>query len=258
MKLAFRKYGTGQAIIILHGLFGSSDNWQTFGKKLAEHFEVYLVDLRNHGHSPHNEEWNYKIMSDDILELISDENIQHPIVMGHSMGGKVAMYFAITHPDKVKKLVVLDISPKFYPIHHQPILTALQAVDLNKITSRKQAEEIISKYISDISTKQFLLKNLYWRDDAPDKLAWRFNLDVIAKNINEVGAETILPKKPMDAFQTLFIRGEKSNYISETDIELVKKYFFGAEIKTIIDAGHWIHADQPQQLYDVLMEFILR
>jgi len=258
MKLAFRKFGTGQALIILHGLFGSSDNWQTFGKKLAEHFAVYLVDLRNHGHSPHNEEWNYEVMSDDLAELISDENIQHPIVIGHSMGGKAAMYFAITHPDKVKKLVVLDISPKFYPIHHQPILTALQAVDLNKITSRKQAEEIISEFISDISTKQFLLKNLYWSENEPKKLAWRFNLEVIAKNINEVGAETPFPEKPIDTFQTLFIRGEKSNYISESDIELVKKYFFGAEIKTIIDAGHWIHADQPQQLYDVLMEFILR
>ncbi|MEO6883646.1 MAG: alpha/beta fold hydrolase [Bacteroidia bacterium] len=255
MKLFFRKYGQGQPIIILHGLFGASDNWQTLGKKLAENYEVYLVDLRNHGHSPQSEIWNYEVMSADLLELINDEKIQNPIVIGHSMGGKAAMYFALQHPDKVKKLVVIDISPKFYAVHHQQILDALQAVDLEKMTSRKQAEEIISKFISDVSTKQFLLKNLYWREDAPDKLAWRFNLNVIAKNINEVGMETPLPKKPLENLSTLFIRGEKSHYISESDFELVKKYFFDVEIKTISGAGHWIHADQPQQSYDVLIAF---
>jgi len=256
MQLFFRKYGQGKPIIILHGLFGQCDNWQTQAKLIAEQgFEVYTVDQRNHGLSPHDVSFNYKVMSADIEELIVAQGLKKVILLGHSMGGKTAMHFAIDYTEKVDKLIVVDIGIKYYPPHHAEVVEALKAVSIHQIKSRKEAEVILSKYINDVGTKQFLLKNIYWKTDS--QLDWRFNLDVIEKNVHETGAE-IESKKVYtnNDFKTLFIRGEKSNYILDADIPEIRTVFPDAEFSTIQDAAHWPHAENPKQFTDEIMRFI--
>ena len=266
MKLHFKKIGSGQPLIILHGLFGLLDNWQSMGKQLAEEgFEVYLVDQRNHGHSPHSDEWNYEVMSDDILELLNDNGIDKAILLGHSMGGKTAMHFAIKHPERMQKLIVIDIAPKHYPVHHDKILEALNSLDLETTSSRKQAEEHLSKYISENDTKQFLLKNIYWDEEPRTKnqeprLAWRFNLSVITKNIENVGEASPQPspneRELSTLIPTVFIRGERSDYILDEDMKLIHDLFPSATLETIPGAGHWVHAEKPKEFYECVMKFI--
>ena len=184
MELNFKKLGAGEPLIILHGLFGSLDNWMTLAKQWSKSFEVYLVDQRNHGQSPHSIEFSFELMAADLMELIQAEKINNPIILGHSMGGKTAMEFAIRHPELVKQLIVVDIAPVKYEVHHYTIIDALKNVPLNEIGSRKEAEVFLAEKISEFGIRQFLLKNLYWIEK--DKLAWRFNLDVINNNINAV------------------------------------------------------------------------
>jgi len=253
VKLFFRKYGSGQPLIVLHGLFGQCDNWNSLAKQFGESgFEVYAVDLRNHGLSPHSDVWNYKSMSADVAELIADNNLQNVILLGHSMGGKTAMYFALEHPNVLDKLIVVDIAPKYYPLHHQSVIEALTAVDFSIVKTRKEAEIILSNYINDFGTKQFLLKNIYWRED--EKLAWRFNLEVIVKNIEAVGEATPIDKS-IDV-PTLFIRGEKSNYILDEDVRLIQELFPRNILETIEGAGHWVHAEKPKEFFEMVMGFL--
>jgi esterase len=253
MKLFCRKLGQGQPLIILHGLFGQSDNWNSLAKQFAENnLEVYVVDQRNHGLSPHSDVWNYQAMSDDILELITDNNLQNVILLGHSMGGKTAMQFAVQHQELLDKLIVVDIAPKPYPLHNADVLKALSAVDFSIVKTRKEAEEILSKYISDYGTKQFLLKNIYWKENG--ELDWRFNFKTINQHIENIG-ETI----PDDSFcdiPALFIRGEKSNYILDEDLNLINDIFPHNILKTIAGAGHWVHAEKPKEFFECVMEFI--
>ncbi|MES2287331.1 MAG: alpha/beta fold hydrolase [Bacteroidota bacterium] len=253
MKLFYRKSGQGQPLIILHGLFGQNDNWGTLGRQFAEQgFEVYLVDLRNHGLSPHSAVWNYQVMSDDILELINDNNLQHVILMGHSMGGKVAMQFAIQHPELLDKLIVVDIAPKYYPPHNLDVLNALNAVDFSIVKSRKEVESILSETLSDFGTKQFLLKNIYWKEDT--ELDWRFNLKAITPQIENVGEA--IPNDTPCSTPTLFIRGEKSNYILDEDLNLIHDIFPNSKLETIADAPHWVHAEKPKEFFECVMGFI--
>lgn len=262
MKLFYRKLGQGQPIIILHGLFGSSDNWQTLGKQFAGYksdvfpdgLEIFLVDQRNHGLSPHDPVWNYEVMSDDLLELINSNHLEKPIVIGHSMGGKTAMRFAQEHPHVLSKLIVVDIGPKYYPVHHDLILNALCALELEKLKSRNDAETELSKHIHDFPTRQFLLKNLYWKEDPEKKLAWRFNLEVISKNIEAVG-EALSPGVISD-LPALFMRGEKSHYLLDDDMSLIATLFPNASFETIANAGHWIHAEQPKAFFEAVINFV--
>jgi len=253
MILHFKKFGAkeGEPLVILHGLFGMLDNWFTFGKKFAEKFTVYLVDQRNHGQSPHSDEWNYKVMSDDLLEFFDEQKIEKANIIGHSMGGKTAMYFAGEHAERVMKLIVVDIAPRVYPTNHDDIVTALLSVDIENLKSRHEADEQLSRFIPDFSTKQFLLKNLSRKENDSTKFEWKFNLQVIAENIQEVGEEikygTIIP--------TLFIRAEKSYYISDTDETAIKKLYPNSEIISI-DSGHWVHAEKPEEFYTILMKFL--
>ena len=160
MKLHYRELGEGKPFVILHGLFGSSDNWQTHGKKLSEYYRVVMVDLRNHGHSAWSDDFSYQLMVQDVKELFDDLNLQDAILLGHSMGGKVAMLLATRYPELVSKLIVADIGSKFYPQHHQEILAGLNAVDFSIKPSRADVEEIMKKFIPDFGTRQFLMKNL--------------------------------------------------------------------------------------------------
>jgi esterase len=252
MKLFFRKFGEGEPLIILHGVFGSSDNWQTIAKRLATKNSVYIVDARNHGLSPHSDEFNFDMMSDDLLELLEDNIIINPILIGHSMGGKTAMTFANHHPDKVNKIVVVDIGPKAYPVHHFKIFEALFSINLKEIHSRQEAEQKLSNLITDIPTRQFLLKNLYRKTDT--EFAWRFNLQVLHDNIENIGISQL--NNPPFMKPTLFIRGEKSNYILDEDWKDILKAFPLANICTVKDAGHWVHADNPDGFINCIEKFI--
>lgn len=254
MELFYQEVGSqGQEIIIIHGLFGSSDNWLSIGRALAHRYKIYLIDQRNHGKSPHSPEWDYFVMAEDLHQFIEQRAIQHPIVLGHSMGGKTAMQYACTYfPSKIQKLIVADIAPKSYPLHHQSILAGLQAIDLQRLTSRKEAEEILGKFVQDSDTKAFLLKNLYRNEQ--NQWQWRINLPVIVEKIANVG-EGLLTNLHFDE-PTLFVRGEKSNYILDEDFELIKYFFPNSQIETIAGAGHWLHAEKPKEFLEVIQKFI--
>jgi len=253
MKLAYRKIGNGKPLFILHGLFGSSDNWQTLAKQLAEDFTIYLIDARNHGRSPHSDDFSYELMSNDLLEVIDYEGLEKVNLLGHSMGGKTVLYFTVQHPEKVEKLIVVDIGPKKYPVTNQFVVDALDKFDPQNLTSRKEAETILSEHIEDEGTKQFLLKNLYWDDN--QKLQWRFNFPSLKANIKAVGEVTPLPPSPID-IPVLFIKGEKSDYIFPSDIKHMKNMFPNAHLEVIPHAGHWVHADQPKAFSEVVLKFL--
>ena len=252
MELHYRSLGEGQPLLILHGIFGTSDNWQTFGKQLAEDYQVFLIDQRNHGLSPHSDDFNYPLMAEDLHEFIQQHQLENPIILGHSMGGKVAMFYAVAHPAEFDKLIVVDIAPKSYPVHHQHILDALGAVDLETVSNRSEVEDQMKPHLSDRGVRQFLMRNLKREDD--NSFSWKLNLSSIRQNIKKVGVavETSNPvEKPV-----LFIRGAKSNYIQPEDEPLIHEIFPQAQVITIEKAGHWVHAEQPEALYDEVMHFL--
>ena len=254
MKLAYREFGTGEPLIILHGLFGQSDNWNTLAKKFAEqNFHVFTIDQRNHGLSPHSDLWTYELMADDLKEFIDENNLKQPIILGHSMGGKTAMFFEWKYPGISSKIIIADIAPRAYEPHHNDVLNALNAVDFAVIKNRKEAEAKLNEYISDFGTKQFLLKNIYWKDSEKNIMDWRFNLKVIAENIHITIIETPVFKS---AANCLVIRGEKSNYIRENDLHDFNLRFSNCKMVTVSDAGHWIHAEKPQEFFDLVLLFI--
>ncbi len=251
MKLNFRKLGEGAPLFILHGVFGSLDNWLTVGKELALSNEVFLIDLRNHGHSDHSDEMNYKAMANDIKELMAGENLDSINLLGHSMGGKVAMTFATTYPELVNQLIVVDISPREYPPHHQQIFEGFHSVNLEKLSSRKEADEQMSEIIKNFGVRQFILKNLA-REEG--KFIWKINLKIIEKNIAEIGKP--LPLGMIFSNNTLFIGGAKSDYIKSSDQVLIKKHFPKASIAMVEDAGHWVHAENPKELIQLVSKFL--
>jgi len=258
MKLHFRKAGEGKPLLILHGLFGSADNWNTLAKKFSEDYLVYAIDLRNHGLSPHSTEWNYEIMANDVLELINGEGLTKVNVIGHSMGGKVAMNLAFRNPHIIENLIVVDIAPRYYPPHHQEVIEAILAVDLKNSASRKDAEVTLRGKINNEAVVQFLLKNLYWKDENDNKvLAWRMNIEVIAENIEEVGKENVLILNDESRnVKTTFVKGELSNYITPSDEQMIKKTFSSVEIIEIKNAGHWVQAERPEEFYKVMCEIL--
>ncbi|MFV8464537.1 alpha/beta fold hydrolase [Flavobacterium sp. LB1P62] len=244
--------GAGQPLLILHGFLGMSDNWKTLAAQFAADFQVHILDLRNHGRSLHSEEFSYEIMVQDVFEYCQAHTLENINVIGHSMGGKVAMLLATKHPELVDKLIVADIGPKFYPQHHQDILAGLNAVDFSIKPSRNEVEEIMAKYITDFGTRQFLMKNLYWQE--PGQLAFRFNLAVFNTKMDEIGVplpENLIFEKP-----TLFIRGGNSNYILDSDFENIKRHFPNSNIETIPNVGHWLHAENPAGFYQMVSSFL--
>jgi len=252
MKLNYKTLGEGKPLIILHGLFGSLDNWQTIANELSDHYKIYLVDQRNHGHSPHSDTFNYDVMAADLAEFIDEHHIESPVILGHSMGGKTAMKFAIQHADKWDKLIVVDISPKAYPIRHDKIIEGLKSIDIDHLKSRGEADKQLAQHIKEVGIRQFLLKNLSRKKDGGFK--WKINLPVIEKNIEDVGEgmdEQLAIEK-----EVLFIRGENSDYIRDEDSILIVQHFPNARIETIKNAGHWVHAEQPEALMQLIRDFI--
>lgn len=256
MKLFFRKYGSGEPFIIMHGLFGTSDNWNTLAKKYGEHFTTYVVDMRNHGQSPHSNDWNYDVMAEDIVELMDDQNISIANIMGHSMGGKTAMFMAGKFSKRINKLIVSDIAPKYYTPHHRELIDALEGLDLNKTTTRKDAEVYMESIIPEPGVRQFLLKSLYWKEEAnASRLAWRFNLEVISDQINNVGEE--LSRNVFFEGPTLFVRGSESHYITDNDIDQILEHFPFSKLITIEGANHWIHAEKPLEYLKTTLDFLI-
>lgn len=239
--------------MILHGLFGFSDNWQTHAKKLAEYYRVILVDLRNHGHSDWSDEFSYDLMAEDVVELIKEEGLNDVILVGHSMGGKVAMRVAQLEEDLLEKLVAVDMGIKSYPMHHEHIIAGIRAVDVENIKVRREAEAQMKPHIESEGIMQFLLKNLHWKEKG--KLAWRMNIDVLEREMPE-----ILKAHPEGEVwtPTLFLRGELSNYVLDEDLPSIEEQFPDSELVTIDNAGHWVHAEAPTEFLNALLSFCLR
>ena len=247
-----RILGKGNPLLILHGFLGSGDNWISLGRKFAEDKEVHLIDLRNHGRSFHDDELDYELMLNDVVRYCSRHKLKNIAVLGHSMGGKVAMYLAVKHPRLVHKLIVADIAPKAYPRAHDFILNALASIDFSKHKSRDLFNEILQKSIPDNAIRQFLLKNIYRK--SKDRFAFRFNLRALTTNYSYILES--LPAFSVFEKDTLFLKGEHSNYIQTGDIPLIKAHFPMAQIKTITNSGHWLHAENPDEFYSACKTFL--
>jgi esterase len=253
MNLYYRELGEGNPpIVILHGVFGSSDNWLTVSKGLAETHKIYLLDARNHGQSPHTDEFNYDIMADDLFEFINQHQLVKPIIIGHSMGGKTVMKFAVKYPDAFSKMVVVDISPRYYKPHHQTIIAGLNAIPIDNLKTRQEADDILKTFEPELGVRQFLLKNIYRNDD--NGFSWRMNFEVIKNKIENIGEalyEGAKITKP-----TLFVRGANSKYIQEKDIELIRTIFSDVSISTVEGSGHWVQAEKPKEFLEAVKKFL--
>jgi esterase len=255
MNLHSTILGEGQAFIFLHGFLGMSDNWKTLGTQFSEEaYEVHLIDQRNHGRSFHSDEFNYEVMVEDLKRYCEQHQLKDIVLLGHSMGGKTAMSFAVEYPEVVSKLIIADISPRYYPTHHDDILKGLSALDFTTLESRGAAEDAMKRYVPDVGTRQFLLKNLYWKEKG--RLALRMNLEVLKDQVNEVGEA--LPMHAKFENETLFLRGDRSEYIALQDESLIHLHFPKSKIITIADAGHWLHAENPTDFYAEVQNFLSR
>jgi pimeloyl-ACP methyl ester carboxylesterase len=244
--------GEGTPFVILHGFLGMADNWKTLGTQFSESgYQVHLLDQRNHGRSVQSEDFNYELMATDVQEYCQGNGLEKIILLGHSMGGKVAMQFAALFPEMLHRLIIADIAPKTYPPHHSDIIKALESVDFAKVKKRSDADDALAIYIKDTGTRLFLLKSLYRKKDKT--FGWRFNLPVLALAQSQVGFHK---KNDRVEAPTLFIRGGSSGYIMDEDKLLIDHAFAKAELKTIPKAGHWLHAEKPQEFYDIVADFI--
>jgi esterase len=252
MHLHHERYGEGHPLIILHGLFGSLDNWRTLSKTFSQFFTVFSVDQRNHGRSPHSDTFNYQVMAEDVKEFLQQQGLPSAHLLGHSMGGKTAMQCAVTHLGIVDRLIVVDIAPKSYPPGHEDIFDALYALDLQALRTRQEADAALAEKVQDSSLRQFLLKNL--ERDASGAFRWRLNLDAIYNNYAEMLKEP-QTKSKFDK-PTLFIKGGASGYIQEEDKDTIRALFPLAQLVTIPGAGHWVHAEAPQKFAKIVLDFL--
>jgi len=252
MKLHYEAYGEGHPLVILHGLFGSLGNWRTLSKTFSQFFHVFAIDQRNHGRSPHSAIFNYLVIAEDLHEFMQRQALSSAYLLGHSMGGKAAMRFAVTYPEMVDKLIIVDITPKTYPPGHEDVFAGLHALDLSALHSRQAADIALAKHLPDLSLRQFLLKNL--ERDASGSFRWRMNLDGIYKNYLEM----LKQEKMSGTFPkpTLFIKGGNSAYIQERDIVTIREIFPQARLVSIPKTGHWVHAEAPQEFARIVLDFL--
>ena len=244
--------GEGKPLLILHGYFGMSDNWKSLGNQFSEDYQVHLIDQRNHGRSFHAEAFNYEVLVADLYNYIQHHQLESVFLIGHSMGGKTAMLFAVIYPELVDKLIIVDISPKEYKPHHNAILTGLNSIDFLIHNSRKLVDEQLSSYIPEVGVRQFLMKNIYWKEKG--QLDYRFNLKSLTENNFEVGKP--LPKNTIFNKPTFFLKGEKSGYIMLSDQLIIDVHFPDNKVVEIANAGHWLHAENPKQFYEEVCGFI--
>jgi len=245
--------GTGTPFVILHGFLGMSDNWKSLGKRFAaQGYQMHLIDQRNHGRSFHDPVFSYQAMTADLLLYCEHHNLDQVVLLGHSMGGKTAMEFAVAHPERVTKLIIADIAPRHYDEHHQDVLKGLGLLDLSIINSRAKADQVLANYIKEPGLRLFLLKNLYWIEKK--QLALRVNLPVVTKEISQVG-KALAITAVFDK-ETLFVRGENSGYITLLDETSIQKQFPKSQIKTVSNAGHWLHVENPEQFHQIVVDFL--
>lgn len=254
MQLHSNEYGSKsfQPLIILHGLLGSSDNWHTMGQRFGALFHTFALDARNHGRSPHSDQFNYQVMAEDVAEFMEQHRISSASLMGHSMGGKTAAFAALRYPELVDKLIVVDIAPRSYRAHHDQVFNTLTSLDLSTFKYRKDIDETLTLKIPEVSVRQFLMKNLA-RDEAGN-FKWKMNLEIIEKNYSRINEE--LPQDKQFNKPTLFIRGGNSDYIQMEDLPAMKRLFPDAKLVTIKDAGHWVHVDAPEEFLSNVIEFL--
>jgi esterase len=252
MNLAFEVVGEGHPLVILHGLLGSTDNWRSMSRRLGAHYKVFAIDLRNHGRSPHSDIFDYDVMTADLREFMEQQALRRIMLLGHSMGGKVAMQFAIDYSEQVDRLVIVDIAPKPYEPSQRYLLKALRSLDLTRYKSFADVDAALAAKVSSESLRQFLLKNL--ARDENGRLRWKINLEAIDRNYDKLG-RGVAPERTFDK-PTLFIRGARSNYIEDDDAPLIRQMFPQAEIATVPEAGHWIHVDAPEEFFQTVVNFL--
>ena len=249
--LNYKELGEGTPVIILHGFLGMLDNWKTFGRKLSENYKVYLVDQRDHGRSPHTEDFNYTLLANDLSAFMDQLGIEKAHLIGHSMGGKTVMKFTQLYDEKVLSTVVVDIAPKAYNNHHTDILDALHSITPKEIQDRQEADDALSEYISDWGVRQFLMKNLTRNPEGGFR--WKMNLNLLTEKYDSI----IQPvDQEVSEVKCIFINGSKSNYIIDEDRPEILKVFPNADFHTIVDAGHWVHAEKGEELLEVVNEFL--
>lgn len=256
MELYYREFGQGNPVLILHGLFGFSDNWQTVAKALADHHLVLTPDLRNHGKSPHTDSHSYPEMAEDIKEFMEQHWMFSGQLIGHSMGGKTAMQFALHHPDMVDRLVVVDIAPQAAEDKHSHIYKAMLSLDFDALADRKEIDAQLAQHIPELGIRQFLLKNI--TRDKEGRFQWKMNLPVLWENYDRILEGIQPPAGTVFDKPTLFVRGSLSSYVKDEDMPYIQSLFPQAELKTIQGASHWVHADKPNELLDILNEFLER
>lgn len=253
MQLFHKKYGeSGTPLLILHGLFGMLDNWHNLARTLGEKYQVYLLDLRNHGQSPHSDEMDYALMADDIKEFMDDNSMEKAFIMGHSMGGKVAMQFALSYPEKAEKLIVVDIAPVKYPPGHNEIFEGLFSLDIANAATRKELDEKLAEKVPEFSVRQFLLKSL--ARDEQQNFSWKFNLQSIYDNYDLIIDN--IPATGTYEGPALFIAGGESSYVQEEYTGAIRELFPEAEILIIAGSGHWVHAEKPAELLTAVATFL--
>ncbi len=252
MELFFRKNGSGDPLIILHGLFGSGMNWHTLARYFGAEYEVFLVDQRNHGRSPHDEVFNYSVMAGDLADFLDQQHIGKASIIGHSMGAKTAISFALAHPDKVNKLVAVDMGVKEYPVQDDDLQKGLTSLDFDAIQSRSEADATLASYIPDMRIRAFIMQNLHWGPDK--KMKWRMNVASIIDNIDEIGTAVEVQEPYQGAI--LFVKAADSNYILPEDYACLMERFPNGSIEVISNAGHWIHADNPADFGEVVIRFL--
>lgn len=255
MELFYHTYGNGdKPLIILHGLYGLSDNWTTIARRIAVNYKVYIPDQRNHGYSPHDSTFNYYAMVDDLMEFMEQHEIEKPVLIGHSMGGKVAMNFALDYPENVDKLIVVDMGVRSYDARsiHWEIIRAMESVDFDKLHSRQEIDEHLAQYISAKPLRMFIMKNL--RRYSKDRLGWKINIPVIKENLENIAAG--LRREKQFNQPTLFVKGGKSDYLTERDYKSIRQIFPNSIIREIPEATHWLHADSPEKFCEIVSEFL--
>jgi pimeloyl-ACP methyl ester carboxylesterase len=255
MDLHFSEFGSAQAppLVILHGFLGSSDNWHTLARRFGDAFHVFVPDARNHGRSPHQEEFSYAVMSEDVRGFLQTRGLESAAIIGHSMGGRTAMELATRHPETVSALIVVDIATRAYAPHHEEFFRSLLEVDLTTVKDRSEVESVLARRVTSAAVRQFLMKNLHRRGDG--SLHWKMNLPVLERRYSEVlsglSADAVFNKP------ALFVRGGRSDYIQTSDLPEIRDHFPGAEFATI-DAGHWVHAERPEEFFAAASEFLMK
>ena len=252
MTLHHKSYGSGFPLIILHGLFGSLDNWATIGRLWGEHFHVFTYDARNHGRSPHSTSINFEIMADDLRDFMSQHHLASAHLLGHSMGGKTVMQCALTYPELARSVIVVDVAPKSYAGKHDLVLDALSALEPGQYKTRKEADQALSTRMTDVATRQFLLKNIARKEGGG--FVWKMNLPVLREHYAEIAGNITVDGSY--AGPALFVRAGRSRYVAEEDKPAIKRLFPKATIATLKKAGHWVHADAPDDFTSLVFRFL--